>query len=489
MVVFVRCAAGDAALVARPTEGGGIGVEIVAADSSAALARCAGNAGQALLKDAAAVRARIERRAPIPGPGSKVTGPFRLVAGERVSYSLPVPPQSRTAVVTVAPAGELPVQALFYSASVAGEAGELTYEEAAYARQYFLVVIAQFVLGEAPVRMRAASDAEGAEASRHRSVNVDLAADPVDWSGMEGPVPAGGYALVNLELPSQCDQFCLFCEKRREGSGPELPDPEGLSRRVEDLLDRLAAFAADAGRVDVSLGGKDCLGSPVLVQVLRGVRGVRGIGLMNLVTPGTRLALPGMVAQLSRAGVDRVTVTLLGPDAPLHDAVAGRPGAFSDLVSGVRLFVAAEGEVEWNTVVVKRNLAHLADTLSAARSLAGSGEWRGGRVLCYVADPGATLKTFRQCCPRHADVGQALAEGEARLSGLVRSVHYVPWCVLPRWALALAGHSRRTNQDVPAETPEACRACPAFTRGCPSVGKLYLAEHGADELRPLPAPQ
>jgi len=72
-------------------------------------------------------------------------------------------------------------------------------------------------------------------------------------------------------------------------------------------------------------------GEPTLNPDLAGVRGLakeKGFRRDRLITNGRRLAYPSFLASLLEAGVNRITVSIHGHNAALHDSLTRTPGSF-----------------------------------------------------------------------------------------------------------------------------------------------------------------
>jgi cyclic pyranopterin phosphate synthase len=88
-----------------------------------------------------------------------------------------------------------------------------------------------------------------------------------------------------------------------------------------------------------------------------------GFGCIALITNGRRLAYRDYVEALVTAGLSRVTISIHGHDAKLHDASTRTPGSFAQSWAGLENACGAKRagalEVFTSTVVTRRNLAHL----------------------------------------------------------------------------------------------------------------------------------
>ncbi len=91
----------------------------------------------------------------------------------------------------------------------------------------------------------------------------------------------------------------------------------------------------------------------------------RGFRVIGLVTNGRRLTYRGYARELLDAGLNRVTVSIHGHIATLHDGQTRTPGSFEQSLSGldeiVRLGRTRHLRVHTSTVLNRRTLPHLAE--------------------------------------------------------------------------------------------------------------------------------
>jgi len=292
-------------------------------------------------------------------------------------------------------------------------------------------------------------------------------------------IPPGPLVLC-LDVPSTCENRCLFCAAGSDDTHRIRQAQEGAAGELRRILDLLRPAIAASPRVDVSFTGRDALAMPGIVELAARIRKEPNIGRLTAVTPGCHLTDVRLVQRLREGGIDSVVLTLLGPDAATHDRVAGRKGAYRDLLASIRNLKAEGMGWELNTVVVRQNIRLLARTLARVESL-------GARVRLYhfLSEPEIPSDMVRRCMPRYGSLARILDCHRPLVERAVSSIQYVPLCVLPDWARPLAGDSSRQSPEPPDSLPTACAACPEFGRGCASVGRRYLKIYGDGELDPV----
>ena len=171
--------------------------------------------------------------------------------------------------------------------------------------------------------------------------------------------------LVAWEVTRACDLACLHC---RAVAQPDA-DPRQLSTdEAFRLVDDIAAFTQP---IILILTGGDPLKRPDIFAIAE--RASRA-GLRVVMSPSGTHVTPAIVAELKRVGVQRISVSLDGSTAALHDEFRRVPGAFAQATAS--LAYAREGGLPFqiNTTVTRHNRHDLADMLRLAGDL-GAVTW------------------------------------------------------------------------------------------------------------------
>jgi len=171
--------------------------------------------------------------------------------------------------------------------------------------------------------------------------------------------------LVAWEVTRACDLACLHC---RAVAQP-YADPRQLSTdEAFRLVDDIAAFGEP---VILILTGGDPLKRPDIFRVAE--RASRA-GLRVVMSPSGTHVTPASVAELKRVGIQRISVSLDGSTAALHDGFRQVPGAFEQAAAS--LAYAREGGLPFqiNTTVTQHNRHDLAQMLRLAVNL-GAATW------------------------------------------------------------------------------------------------------------------
>lgn len=418
-----------------------------------------------------------------PLPGS-LPDPFLFGPTERTSWSLKLPASGRELVLGLAEAEELDFSFMSWSVSFTVEGAEMSPAERAQAAQFFFVSVARFLLGVGPEKTASMADGNNRPVTRDGpglSVSFHLGKDLSPESLRRLETSAHPTALVHVELPSECANRCVFCQKAWDQTERVDVPAATVLDRFRHVLQALAGNGA-VERWDLSVGGEDCLEATTLFSVLEMARAHPKLDQLNLVTPGTRLGEPALVQKLRNAGVHRVSLSMLGPDEARHDALAGRPGAFAQLRLAIEEMNRQQFAYDLATVVVNESLPHLVETVELAYSLAGP-----VALYLYLADPTVPQARASLMMPRLDLFRELLESNRSRLEGKLRGIEHVPPCVLPPWARSLGRMAQRTHPDSVSQPPPPCAACAGYRQVCFSITKVYHALHGDAGLASLSA--
>lgn len=156
---------------------------------------------------------------------------------------------------------------------------------------------------------------------------------------------------VQLELTPQCNQKCVHCYNfwrngERVCPGEEAPD--------EQRFDALLQEIQTNGVLSVILTG----GEPLLARdrLYRAMAYLTEHDIAFAVNSNLTLLSAADASIFRELGATTVVTSLLGPDAALHDDIAGMQGSFERTCMGVRLLQSEGVNVVPNMVVTKRNL-------------------------------------------------------------------------------------------------------------------------------------
>ncbi|ADK84151.1 Radical SAM domain protein [Desulfarculus baarsii DSM 2075] len=167
---------------------------------------------------------------------------------------------------------------------------------------------------------------------------------PAGLAKNEGGVPP--LRLLAWETTRRCNLRCLHC---RAGAEDECYPDELTTAQGEELLRDLATM----GRPVVILtGGEPLLRHDIFHLAAYG----HGLGLRMVMGTNGVLITPEVARRLVEAGIQRISVSIDGPDAQSHDVFRGQQGAFEGSMAGIAAARAAGLEFQVNTTVTRGNL-------------------------------------------------------------------------------------------------------------------------------------
>jgi len=173
----------------------------------------------------------------------------------------------------------------------------------------------------------------------------------------EDGVPA--LRLVAWETTRRCNLSCLHC---RAGAEDELYPGELTTAQGEEFLRDLAGM----GRPVVILTG----GEPLLREdIYHLARFGSELGLRMVMAVNGTLLTPQAARRLKDSGVQRLSISLDGPDAQSHDTFRGQKGAFQGALDGITAAKDAGLEFQINTTVTRSNLPFMEDIFELAVEL------------------------------------------------------------------------------------------------------------------------
>lgn len=158
-----------------------------------------------------------------------------------------------------------------------------------------------------------------------------------------GPSPP---RLIAWELTRSCNLGCIHCRgsATKDRAPEELTLEEGLQ-----FIDNIASFSKP---VLILSGGEPLVRQDVYEIAQYGTnKGLRVV----LATNGTLLN-PKSARKLKDCGIQRVSISIDGANAPSHDAFRGLNGSFDQALRGIEALKDAGLSFQINTTITRRNL-------------------------------------------------------------------------------------------------------------------------------------
>ena len=165
--------------------------------------------------------------------------------------------------------------------------------------------------------------------------------------------------MVAWELTRSCNLSCVHCRASAE-RGPypgELSTEECLR-----IMDEIASFSKP---IVILTGGEPLLRTDIFDLARYGSRkGFR----MVMATNGT-LITEETVRAMKASGIQRISISLDGPNPETHDAFRKVKGAFEGSLRGIEMAKKGGLEFQINTTITRANLHLIAEILQSAVNL------------------------------------------------------------------------------------------------------------------------
>jgi heme b synthase len=166
------------------------------------------------------------------------------------------------------------------------------------------------------------------------------------WKMEDGRPSTPELRMVAWEVTRSCNLACVHCRASAERG----PYPGELSKEeCLRVIDEIASFSKP---VIILTGGEPLLRSDVFDLARHGTeRGLR----MVMATNGT-LINDKTIEEMKSSGIQRVSISLDGPDAESHDAFRKVKGSFEGSLRGIDMLKKGGIEFQINTTVTRVNL-------------------------------------------------------------------------------------------------------------------------------------
>ena len=187
----------------------------------------------------------------------------------------------------------------------------------------------------------------------------DLATERKTLATPDASPPVPELRMVAWELTRSCNLACVHCRASSEGG----PYPGELS--TEECLKVMDEIASFSKPVIILTGGEPLL-RPDIFNLARygSQKGFR----MVMATNGT-LITEEIVKEMKASGIQRISVSLDGPNSETHDAFRKVKGAFEGSLRGIKMAKKGSLEFQINTTITQSNLHLIAEILRLAVDL------------------------------------------------------------------------------------------------------------------------
>ena len=225
---------------------------------------------------------------------------------------------------------------------------------------------------------------------------------------------------VEISLGYACNNHCVFCSEQTSRADPRAR--AGATLDLPRLMDAITRFWQEGARHLTFLGGEPTVHRdlPTLMEHASGL----GFNLA-MTTNGRRLADPALVRALAMIPRLRITVSLHGHRAQVHDRVCGEAGAFDQVMHGLDNLKVFGMGFDLTAVVCAANLPHLSDLYRFHQGLTP-----GRRYYAYVRPIGGAYERFEEVVPRFGDAAPHLSAllAQAAMDRAPLTLGHVPLC-------------------------------------------------------------
>ncbi len=157
-----------------------------------------------------------------------------------------------------------------------------------------------------------------------------------------------------VRLTYACNDRCVFCLDADTHDG-EIRDRDQVKAQILD--------GRRSGAERLILSGGEPTIHPDFVDFIR-LGKAAGYARVQTVTNGRMFAYADFLRRALDAGLGEITFSIHGPDARIHDALVGVPGAWAEEISGLKAALADGRPIVNVDICVNRaNVKHLAEML------------------------------------------------------------------------------------------------------------------------------
>jgi AdoMet-dependent heme synthase len=165
--------------------------------------------------------------------------------------------------------------------------------------------------------------------------------------------------MIAWEVTRSCNLNCIHC-RAASHCGPY--SGELSTEKCISLIDEIAGVSSP---VIILTGGEPLLRPDIFDIASYGTKkGLR----MVMATNGTLVDKP-IVQKMMQSGIQRVSISIDGKDAPSHDKFRRETGAFAGAMRGIEAMKSAGMEFQINTTITTANLDQIKDIHSLALKL------------------------------------------------------------------------------------------------------------------------
>jgi len=291
----------------------------------------------------------------------------------------------------------------------------------------------------------------------------------------------------DVKLGFRCNNNCLCCpvdHLKRLGDQP-------LAKIKEELLEGIRR-----GAKEVVLTGGEPTVRPDIVEIVKFCKEA-GYEFIQIQSNGRMFSYKSLCEKLIDAGVTEFSPSLHGPRAEIHDYFTRSPGAFNQVVQGIKNLKGLGQTVIINSVITKFNYKLLPET---ARLLVGLGVDQYQFAFPHLV--GAAWKNADLICPKKSVIEPFVKKGldVGIKAGISVMVEAYPFCFLKgyeayssdlftppadvMYSTGLIPNEHLKRKKTAKVKNEKCKKC-RFYNICEGPWKEYPERFGWSEFKPV----
>jgi heme b synthase len=165
--------------------------------------------------------------------------------------------------------------------------------------------------------------------------------------------------LIAWEVTRRCNLNCVHCRAASE-KGPYLGEMD--TDKSMEILDQVSQVGKP---IIILTGGEPLLRGDIFNLARHGT----DLGLRMVMATNGTLLTPDITKKIKSSGIQRLSISIDGPDAEMHDRFRKVPGAFKGALEGINLLKKQDIEFQINTTITKHNFQHIEKMLDLAVEL------------------------------------------------------------------------------------------------------------------------
>jgi MoaA/NifB/PqqE/SkfB family radical SAM enzyme len=242
---------------------------------------------------------------------------------------------------------------------------------------------------------------------------------------------------IILELNSTCNNNCIYCYI------PEINRKEHKEKEIEYFKKALNKFKFTKN-VDFT-GGEPTLYSN-LIPLIKYAKKI-GYKSINLVTNGRRLAYEKYLQKILDAGINRIILSLEGPNKKITESITRCPGSYKQTREALKNIKKNNIEFGLTIVINKLNYKFINEMVKQTIEF-GAKFLNIQFILPYVEDKKVICKkiskyaipTYKESLPF---IKEALEENKNKIK---INIHFLPFCLLPGYESNIMSEALKKNR-------------------------------------------